>query len=104
MCVLWCQSPSRVVLWAQCDLTPGELVLRCHCPLHQLGFNQPGAKAISVFGVVLQENPQPLKTSHIQNLLWSTKYSLSSRCKVGEVIRIGCMLFFFRTRESVYTL
>lgn len=37
----------------ECVLTPGELVLCCHCSLHQLGFNQPGAKAIGIFGVML---------------------------------------------------
>ena len=37
----------------QCVLTPGELVLCRHRALHQLGFDQPGAKAIGVFGVML---------------------------------------------------
>lgn len=35
-------------------LTPGELVLCCHCSLHQLRFNQPGAKPIGIFGVMLE--------------------------------------------------
>lgn len=37
------------------QLTPGELVLRCHRSLHQLGFDQPGAESIRVFGIMLQE-------------------------------------------------
>lgn len=38
---------------ARCVLTPGELVLRCHRSLHQLGFDQPGAESVRVFGVML---------------------------------------------------
>lgn len=37
----------------ECVLTPGELVLCRHRSLHQLGFDQPGAKAVGVFGVML---------------------------------------------------
>ena len=37
-----------------CVLTPGELVLRRHRSLHQLGLDQLGTQAVCVFGVVLR--------------------------------------------------
>lgn len=44
---------SFIVIYVM-RLTPGELVLRRHRPLHQLGFNEACAKTISVFSVVLK--------------------------------------------------
>lgn len=43
-------------------LTSRELILRCHCSLHELGFDEPGAKSIRIFCVVLHTKINTIRT------------------------------------------
>lgn len=61
-----CLHITSVFLWCVwSSLTPGELILRCHRPLHQFGSDQACAQTVCIFCVVLTTHAHARVNTHL---------------------------------------